>query len=76
MPKEIVTQKSDQCLECDAKMSLRVCLTCGHVGCCDSSPGQHAREHAKSTEHQVMASYPVNEHSFTWCYADDNYLEE
>jgi hypothetical protein len=33
------------------------------------------RQHAKETGHQVMASYPADEHSFIWCYADDDYLE-
>lgn len=52
----------------------RVCLTCGYVGCCDSC-SQHLRKHAAETGHQVMAAYPADEHSFIWCYADDDYLE-
>jgi len=52
----------------------RVCLTCGYVGCCDSCE-QHLRKHAVETGHQVMASYPADEQSFVWCYADDDYLE-
>lgn len=55
-------------------VELRVCLTCGHVGCCDSSPGRHARKHAEETGHQVMASYPADEHSFLWCYKHNDYL--
>jgi uncharacterized UBP type Zn finger protein len=49
---------------------LRMCLTCGHVGCCDSSPHQHATEHFKSTGHPVMRSVEPGE-NWRWCYIDD-----
>ncbi len=63
--------------ECGESMSLRVCDTCGHVGCCDSSAGQHARKHAEETSHQVMKSYPADDPAaFTWCYACNDYLKE
>ncbi|BCI51290.1 hypothetical protein NIIDNTM18_05680 [Mycolicibacterium litorale] len=48
---------------------LRMCLTCGHVGCCDSSPHQHATEHFRSTGHPVMRSAEPGE-SWRWCYID------
>lgn len=54
---------------------IRVCLTCGYVGCCDSCE-KHIRKHAEETGHQVMASYPADETSFIWCYADNDYLEK
>jgi hypothetical protein len=48
---------------------LRLCLTCGHVGCCDSSPGRHAARHAHATSHPVIASYEPGER-WAWCYTD------
>lgn len=48
---------------------LRMCLTCGHVGCCDSSPHQHATEHFRQTGHPVMRSVEPGE-SWRWCYID------
>lgn len=75
LPSEFAQPQADHCQEGDASPSLRVCLTCGHVGCCDSSPSQHARKHAAQTGHQVMASYPADKSSFIWCYVDDDYLD-
>ena len=46
---------------------LRECMTCGHVGCCDSSPRQHATSHFHETQHPVMRSVEPGEH-WTWCY--------
>ena len=48
---------------------LRVCVTCGHVGCCDSSPHQHATEHHRATGHPVMRSAEPGE-TWRWCYVD------
>ena len=48
---------------------LRKCLTCGHVGCCDSSPHQHASEHFHRTGHPVMRSAEPRE-NWRWCYID------
>ena len=48
---------------------LRRCLTCDHVGCCDSSPHRHATAHAAATEHPVVASAEPREH-WAWCYPD------
>ncbi len=49
---------------------LRLCLSCGHVGCCDSSPHRHADEHARVERHPVMRSFEPGE-SWRWCYLDD-----
>jgi phosphoenolpyruvate-protein phosphotransferase len=61
------------CEECLAAgtswVHLRLCLTCGHVGCCDSSPGRHATRHAQATSHPVIASYEPGER-WAWCYTD------
>jgi CPA1 family monovalent cation:H+ antiporter len=48
---------------------LRLCLTCGKVGCCDSSPGKHARRHFEETRHPVIRSLEPGE-SWRWCYID------
>jgi hypothetical protein len=48
---------------------LRMCLTCGHVGCCDSSPHRHATAHFHATDHPVMRSAEPGE-GWRWCYVD------
>ena len=48
-------------------VSLRQCKTCGHVGCCDSSPGKHATKHYYQTQHPVMRSVMPGDR-WTWCY--------
>jgi len=58
----------------DCQLGIRVCLTCGYTGCCDSC-SQHARIHANKEDHPVMAYYPADESSAIWCYIDDDYLE-
>jgi uncharacterized UBP type Zn finger protein len=49
---------------------LRMCVSCGHIGCCDSSPGKHATAHYNATEHPLVRSYEPGEEWF-WCYADE-----
>jgi uncharacterized UBP type Zn finger protein len=49
---------------------LRLCLTCGHIGCCDSSPNRHARAHARSSEHPIIRSLERGE-EWCWCYEDE-----
>jgi monovalent cation:H+ antiporter-2, CPA2 family len=66
--------RSDGCADCLADgtgwVHLRVCATCGHVGCCDSSPHRHATRHARSTGHPVVASAEDGEH-WAYCYEDE-----
>jgi uncharacterized UBP type Zn finger protein len=50
-------------------MHLRICLECGHVGCCDDSPNRHATAHAHATEHPLIRSLEPGE-EWTWCYDD------
>lgn len=61
------------CAECLADggqwVHLRICRTCGHVGCCDSSPGQHASAHA-GPEHPVVSSFEPGE-DWWWCYLEE-----
>jgi uncharacterized UBP type Zn finger protein len=65
------------CEECLATgmrwVHLRLCLNCGHVGCCDSSPGKHATKHARRAEHPVIQSFEPGE-TWGWCYLDDQEL--
>lgn len=68
-------QSSDGCQDCLADNSrdwvhLRMCLTCGRVGCCDSSPRKHATAHWHATEHPVVRSFQPGE-SWRWCYVDE-----
>jgi len=56
------------CVECEQQhgwwFHLRRCAQCGHIGCCDNSPGQHATGHADTTGHPVIASFEPGEHWF------------
>jgi uncharacterized UBP type Zn finger protein len=65
------------CEECLAMGSswvhLRVCLVCGHVGCCDSSPNRHATAHYRSTGHPVITSGEAGE-TWAYCYPDEQFL--
>ena len=62
------------CVECLASggtwLHLRRCATCGHVGCCDSSPNRHATAHFHSSSHPLVQSFEPGEEWF-WCYLDD-----
>ncbi|MEV7134162.1 Na+/H+ antiporter [Arthrobacter sp. NPDC093128] len=60
----------DCALEGTTTVHLRMCLDCGNVGCCDSSPGNHASRHFGSTGHPVMRSIEPGE-NWRWCYEDD-----
>jgi len=69
-----VAPSGDGCVEClqtgDAWVHLRLCLSCGHVGCCDSSKNKHATKHFHATKHPVMRSFEPGE-SWRWCYVDE-----
>lgn len=51
-------------------LHLRICLACGHVGCCDDSPNQHARAHARHCGHAIIRSLEPGE-AWSWCFLDD-----
>ena len=60
-----------QCLEAgDPWCHLRICLTCGQVGCCDSSPNKHASRHAAESDHPIMRSIEPGE-DWSWCFVDE-----
>ena len=72
-----VTPRTAGCEECLAAgtpwVHLRVCMSCGHVGCCDSSPSRHATAHYKHTGHPIMRSLEPGE-SWGWCFVDEMML--
>jgi uncharacterized UBP type Zn finger protein len=67
------------CAECLAAggtwVHLRLCLSCGHVGCCDDSPNRHATRHFRDTGHPVVRSFEPGE-TWAWCYADEELAED
>jgi len=64
------TAGCDECLQAGERwVRLRLCLTCGHVGCCDSSPGRHATGHFEATGHALMRSAEPGG-AWAWCYVD------
>ena len=66
------------CVECDADggfwVHLRRCAACGHVGCCDTSPGQHATAHYRETGHRLIQSFEPGE-DWYWDYVDESTFE-
>ncbi len=62
------------CEECikmgDTWVHLRACLSCGHVGCCDSSKNKHATKHFHATQHPIAQSIQPGE-NWMWCYVDE-----
>jgi predicted ester cyclase len=74
-----VTEPStDVCEQCVAQgdiwPALRMCLTCGHVGCCDTSRNKHARQHYEQTGHPLVRSIRLDE-AWMWCYADNAFFD-
>jgi uncharacterized UBP type Zn finger protein len=68
-----VTPSARGCEDClrtgDRWIHLRICMTCGHVGCCDSSPNRHATAHHRATGHPIVKSLEPGE-EWGWCYTD------
>ena len=68
----------DGCEEClktgDSWVHLRVCMVCGHVGCCDDSKNQHASRHFRATGHPIMRSNEPGE-TWGWCYVDQLFYD-
>jgi hypothetical protein len=68
-----VTPAADGCQDCLAIgahwVHLRLCMTCGHVGCCDSSPNKHATAHFHTSGDPIVQSYEPGE-DWWWCYID------
>ena len=75
---KVLATDTHECAECVATGSrwvhLRLCLTCGHVGCCDSSPNRHATGHHRATRHPVIRSIEPGDR-WGYCYEDDSFVE-
>jgi len=75
---KVVTPGSGGCEEClktgDTWVHLRLCMTCGHVGCCDSSKNKHATKHFHNTKHPIIKSFEPGE-EWGWCYFDEIMFE-
>ena len=73
-----VHARSSGCEECEKLgmewVHLRVCLSCGHVGCCDSSEGKHATKHFLASHHPIVESFELDE-DWGWCYVHDAFVE-
>jgi uncharacterized UBP type Zn finger protein len=74
-----VSPSAEGCEEClqlgDSWVHLRLCLICGHVGCCDKSKNKHATAHFHETGHPIIQSYQPDE-TWRWCYVDQMMLRE
>ena len=73
-----VTPSANGCEDClktgESWVHLRLCLTCGHVGCCDDSKNTHATKHFHATDHPLIQSFEPGE-DWGWCYVDQVGLE-
>jgi uncharacterized UBP type Zn finger protein len=69
-----VPPSGNGCVEClrtgGVWVHLRMCCTCGHIGCCDNSPGRHATKHYRLTRHPIIRSFEPGE-DWYWCYVDE-----
>ena len=74
MIRDVVPSTTLGCEDClregTAWVHLRECLTCGHIGCCDSSPRRHARAHWRRTSHPIVRSFEPGE-DWAWCFEDE-----
>jgi uncharacterized UBP type Zn finger protein len=70
----VVPEQISACEEClktgDRWVHLRMCQTCGKIGCCDSSPNRHASRHAQEDSHPIARSVEPGE-EWSWCYVDE-----
>jgi uncharacterized UBP type Zn finger protein len=73
-----VTPSSEDCAQCvalgDTWVHLRMCMSCGQVGCCDSSRNRHAHRHADEASHPIVRSVESGE-DWMWCYIDQVLVE-
>ena len=71
--REGVVAQSSVCQDCGLEEPLRMCATCGYVGCCESK-NSHDTMHWKQTDHAIIRRLPLTDDSFTWCYEHQQYL--
>ncbi len=76
---KVTNTQTHVCEDCiktgDRWVHLRLCLTCGHVACCDSSPNRHASAHARHSHHALVRSIEPGE-AWVWCYVDQEMVGE
>ncbi len=76
--RDVEPRTPEGCEEClaigQSWVHLRLCKTCGHVGCCDSSIGKHATKHFQQTGHPIIQSFQPDE-DWLWCYVDQVMME-
>jgi uncharacterized UBP type Zn finger protein len=73
IPAEI--EGCEECLKLGTKwVHLRMCTSCGHIGCCDNSPERHATAHYNETGHPIIRSAQPGE-TWSWCYPDELMME-
>jgi uncharacterized UBP type Zn finger protein len=76
--RDVTPRTPDGCKEClqtgDTWVHLRLCRTCGHVGCCDSSRNKHATKHFHATQHPIAQSFERGE-DWLWCFVDQVMME-
>ena len=73
-----VVPSAEGCEDClksgDSWLHLRICESCGHVGCCDSSKNKHATRHYRASHHPIIKSFEPGE-EWAYCYVDDAFFE-
>jgi hypothetical protein len=76
--REVTPRTPQGCEEClktgDTWVHLRLCMVCGHVGCCDQSKNHHATKHFHATDHLLIRSFEPGE-DWGWCYVDEVFLD-
>jgi uncharacterized UBP type Zn finger protein len=76
--RDVEPRTPEGCEEClkigSGWVHLRLCLSCGHVGCCDNSPNKHATKHFHETRHPIIRSFEPGE-DWGWCYVDQLFIE-
>ena len=75
---KVTPRTPEGCEEClaigDTWVHLRLCMICGHVGCCDDSKNKHATKHFHATGHPIIKSFEPRE-DWGWCYVDEVVLD-
>ena len=75
---QAVTVHANGCEDClktgDSWVHLRLCLECGHVGCCDNSKNRHATKHFHTSNHPIIKSFEPGE-EWGWCYVDELFID-
>ncbi|MFN2122099.1 MAG: ubiquitin carboxyl-terminal hydrolase 14 [Candidatus Promineifilaceae bacterium] len=74
---DVTPRTPEGCEEClkmgDSWVHLRLCMVCGHVGCCNNSKNKHASKHFAETGHPIIRSFEPGE-SWMWCYEDELFI--